>query len=381
MMQHSARSRIRLGFPAVAALFTIALAANAGAQSTLPERYADTTFWRMMHELSEPNGSFRSDNLLSNESSFQWVVPTLQKMTRADGVYLGVAPEQNFTFIAALKPKVAFIIDIRRGNLLAHLMYKALFETSPNRVEFAFKLFGRAKPAALSAAVGVEELMATIAATQLDTAFARRTLTGIKDHLTRTRGFPLSAEDLDYIDYVFQSFAGVGPGIRYNMRGGYSGGGRQFGGMPNYADLMTETDSLGTQRSYLASDENYRVIKDMQERNVIIPFTGDFAGSKALRAFGAYVREHKATITAIYVSNVEQYLWQDPNNWRLYYENVATLPTDSTTMFIRSATQGYMRQQSMNSRQNELLCSVQNHLAAFKRGELRAYYDVFLHCK
>lgn len=380
-MQHAARSRIRHVVPAIGALFALAVATGASAQSTLPERYADTTFWRMMHELSEPNGSFRSDNLLSNENSFQWVVPTLQKMTRADGVYLGVAPEQNFTFIAALKPKVAFIIDIRRGNLLAHLMYKALFETSPNRVEFAFKLFGRVKPPALSAAIGVEELMATVASTALDTAFARRTLTGIKDHLTKTRGFPLSTEDLDYIDYVFQSFAGVGPGIRYNMRGGYSGGGRQFGGMPNYADLMTETDSLGTQRSYLANDENYRVIKDMQERNVIIPFTGDFAGPKALRAFGKYVRDNKAMVSAIYVSNVEQYLWQDPNNWRLYYENVATLPTDSTTMFIRSATQGYMRQQSMNSRQNELLCSVQNHLAAFRKGEIRSYYDVFSYCK
>lgn len=367
----------------VGALIAFGLAAPAHAQSTLPERYADTTFWRMMHELSEPNGTFRSDNLLSNENSFQWVVPTLQKMARADGVYLGVAPEQNFTFIAALKPKVAFIIDIRRGNLLAHLMYKALFETSPNRAEFAFRLFGRVKPALLSPGVGVEELMATIATTPIDTAFARRTLIGIKDHLTKTHGFPLSAEDLDYIDYVYQSFAGVGPGIRYNMRGGGygGGGGRSFGGMPNYADLMTETDSLGVQRSYLANDENYRVIKDMQERNVIIPFTGDFAGPKALRAFGNYVRDNKATVAAIYVSNVEQYLWQDPNNWRLYYENVATLPTDSTTMFIRSATQGYMRQQSMNSRQNELLCSVQNHLAAFKRGELRTYYDVFSYCK
>src|SRR5262245_25632676 len=120
------------------------------AQSTLPERYSDSTFWRMMTDLSEPNGYFRSDNLLSNETSFQWVVPSLQKMTRADGVYLGVAPEQNFTFIAALKPKVAFILDIRRGNLLLHLMYKALFETTPMRADFAFKLFGRPKPAALS---------------------------------------------------------------------------------------------------------------------------------------------------------------------------------------------------------------------------------------
>ena len=351
------------------------------AQSTLPSRYADSTFWRMTAEFSEKDGFFRSDNLLSNESSFQWVVPTLQQMTRPDGVYLGVAPEQNFTFIAALKPKVAFIIDIRRGNLVIHLMYKALFETSANRVDFTFRLFGRVKPAGVSPAVGVEELFTLVGSTQLDTTFARNTLNEIKDHLTRTHGFPLSKEDLDWIDYVYVTFSGSGPGLRYNMGGRNSGFGYGRGGMPNYANLMTESDSLGVHRSYLATDEAYGVIKDMEERNVIIPFTGDFAGPKALRAFGNYVRDNKAVVQAIYVSNVEQYLWQDANNWRKYYDNVATLPTDSTSVFIRSATNGYRHQQSLNSRQNELLCPVSTHMKAFNEGKLLQYYDVFPYCK
>jgi len=361
----------------------VTLVSSAAAQSTLPDRYADSTFWRMMNEFSEPNGVFRSDNLLSNETSFQWVVPALQKMTRPDGVYLGVAPEQNFTFIAALKPKVAFIIDIRRGNLLGHLMYKALFESSDNRVDFAFRLFGRPRPAGIPGSVGVEELMARVAGTPLDTIFGLRTLKEIKDRLTKTHGFALDSADLNYIDYVYKTMSGNGPSLRYTMGGGGFGGG--YGGgrssMPNYADLMTETDSTGTQRSYLATDENYRVIRDMELRNVIIPFTGDFAGPKALRAFGKYVRDNKAVVQAIYVSNVEQYLFQDISNWRLYYENVATLPTDSTTVFIRSLSQGGFRQQSPNSRQNELLCSVAEHLKAFTEGKMQRYGDVFLYCR
>ena len=363
------------------AALLLAVAASAVAQSTLPSRYADSTFWRMTIELSEPDGFFRSDNLVSNESSFQWVVPTLQQMARPDGVYLGVAPEQNFTFIAALKPKVAFIVDIRRGNLVAHLMYKALFETSANRVDFAFRLFGRVKPAGVSPAVGVEELFTLVGSTPLDTTFAPKTLNEIKDHLTRTHGFPLSKEDLGWIDYVYATFSGSGPGLRYNFGGRNSGFGYGRGGMPNYANLMTETDSLGVHRSFLATDEAYGVIKDMQERNVIVPFTGDFAGPKALRAFGQYVRDNKAVVQAIYVSNVEQYLWQDASNWRKYYENVATLPTDSTTVFIRSATNGYMRRQSRNSRQNELLCPVAVHMKAFDEGKLLQYSDVFEYCK
>ena len=72
----------------------------------------------MSGELSEPNGYFRSDNLVSNEIQFQHVIPDLAKAARPGRVYLGVGPEQNFTYIAALKPSMAFIVDVRRGNLI-----------------------------------------------------------------------------------------------------------------------------------------------------------------------------------------------------------------------------------------------------------------------
>jgi hypothetical protein len=379
MMPNAIRLRTRTVVRLAARVVLCAVVTTAArAQSTLPARYADSTFWRLMTEFSEPDGYFQSDNLVSNETSFQWVVPTLRTMTRPDGVYLGVAPEQNFTFIAALKPTVAFILDIRRGNLVVHLMYKALFETSPNRVDFAFRLFGRKRPDHLPATAGVEELFTTIAAMPADSAYARTVRQEIKDRLVKGHGFALSPQDLDWIDYVHGTFAGAGPGVRYNMgRGGYGG----FGRMPNYSDLMTESDSLGTHSSYLASDEAYATLRDMQERNVIIPFTGDFAGSKALKAFGDYVRANKGVVQAIYVSNVEQYLFRSTDTWRRYYDNVATLPTDSTSVFIRSATQGWNRVQSPRSRQNELLCPVHVLLDAYKAGRIFGYGQVFELCR
>jgi hypothetical protein len=39
------------------------------------------------------------------------------------GVYVGVGPYQNFTYISALDPDIAFVVDIRRKNLLHHLLY------------------------------------------------------------------------------------------------------------------------------------------------------------------------------------------------------------------------------------------------------------------
>src|SRR5262245_15570692 len=96
----------------------------------IPDRIADDQFWKLSTDMSEPDGTFRSDNLLSNEVCFQYVIPDLLKTAKTERVYMGVGPEQNFTYIAALKPKIAVIVDIRRGNLDLHLMYKAIFELS-----------------------------------------------------------------------------------------------------------------------------------------------------------------------------------------------------------------------------------------------------------
>ena len=97
------------------------------AADTLPERLTNEEFWKLSQELSEPNGYFQSDNLVSNEVYLQWVIPELLTRAKSGGVYLGVGPEQNFTYIASLKPKMVFITDVRRGNLCMHLMYKAIF--------------------------------------------------------------------------------------------------------------------------------------------------------------------------------------------------------------------------------------------------------------
>ena len=100
-----------------------------------------------MTELSEADGFFRSDNLVSNELFMQRVIPDLTRIVKPGRVYLGVGPEQNFTYIAAIKPAMAFIIDVRRGNLQLHLMYKALFELSSDRADFVSRLFSLKRPA------------------------------------------------------------------------------------------------------------------------------------------------------------------------------------------------------------------------------------------
>ena len=87
-----------------------------GTAPSLPRELSDEDFWRMIREFSEPGGFFRYENFLSNERSYQAPIPALLKTVRSGGAYLGVGPEQNFTYIAAIRPQIAFVVDIRRQN-------------------------------------------------------------------------------------------------------------------------------------------------------------------------------------------------------------------------------------------------------------------------
>ena len=321
---------------------SLALAARpqvAGAVTdTLPDRLSDQEFWKIIEEFSEPNGFFRSDNLLSNEIWFQWVVPELQSRARTGGVYMGVGPEQNFTYLAALRPKMVFITDVRRGNLHTQLMYKALFEMSADRADFFAKLFTKPRPAGLSAKSTASELINAFWDPAVKTSgesVYKENLQAIQDHLTKKRNLPLVKEDLDGIEYVYFNFYWHGPAINYNSSSNSSG----RGNMVSYGDLMMATDGANVSRSFLASEENFKVLKDLEERNMLVPIVGNFGGPKALRAVGKYLKDKGATVSAFYLSNVEQYLYQD-GLWNRFCGNVASLPLDEKSTFIRSSQGG-----------------------------------------
>jgi len=334
MRQRGFRFRLVAGAAVVLLLWAGARAERLAADS-LPARLSDAEFWQLVTDFSEPNGYFRSDNLVSNEIWLQWVIPDLLTRTRPGGVYLGVGPEQNFTYISALKPKMVFITDVRRGNLHTQLMYKALLELSADRADFISRLFTKPRPAGLSASSTATEIMNAYWDVQTSPEpVYKANLKAIHEHLTRTHELPLSAEDLTGIETVYYNFYWFGPSITYNSS---SGGGRGFS--TTYYDLMVATDGEGVARSFLSSEDAFRVLKDLETRNLVVPVVGNFAGPKALRAVGAYIRDHGSFVMAYYLSNVEQYLYQD-GLWQRFCANVATLPLDDSSTFIRSMSGG-----------------------------------------
>src|SRR5919108_2267894 len=115
-------------------------------QSKSPENLSASEFSRLIREFSEAGGFFRSDNFTSNETAYLTVVDKLRQLNATGGAYIGVGPEQNFTYIAKIKPRIAFIVDIRRQAMVQHLMYKAIFHLSPNRAQFISRLLSKPLP-------------------------------------------------------------------------------------------------------------------------------------------------------------------------------------------------------------------------------------------
>src|SRR5262245_26019009 len=144
--------------PRRAALILCALSVLPWMLQGLEPARVETPFATQIERLSEAEGTFDTDNLISNERSYLHVVPALLSAGVSGGAYIGVGPDQNFSYIARIRPTVAYIIDVRRDNMLLHLLLKALFARAPDRVAYLSLLTGRSPPA-LPAGASVEDLV------------------------------------------------------------------------------------------------------------------------------------------------------------------------------------------------------------------------------
>ncbi len=351
----------------------------------LPDRLSDSTYWRMITQFSERGGYFRSENFVSNEMGVQYVIPRLLQAVPPGGVYLGVGPEQNFTYLAALRPRIAFIVDIRRQNLLQHLWYKAVFELSPTRAAFLSRLFARALPTNAVPTLSADSLIVALGRAPADPILFRRTFAEVHDLLVKTHGFTIDSTDLSTLRYVDSVFFSSGPSLNYSSgSSGFGGGGGRGGfgrSMPTFADIAGATDETGLNRGFLGSEASYTVVRDMQRRNLVVPIVGNFSGPKALRTVGAWLRERGAKVNVFYTSNVEQYLFMQGDDWNRFYANVETLPLDTTSAFIRSVTNrgfgggGYAGRNG-NNMMAQVTSPIMSLVLDAKTGLVRSYGDV-----
>jgi hypothetical protein len=367
------RIRTSLRSATVAALIALGISLSAWQApvkpAALPEKLSDADFWSLEQDISEPGGYFRiTDNYTSNEIEVGQVSTLLRQQGVHGGVYLGVGPEQNLSYIAAVRPVMAFVVDIRRQAVMQHLMFKAVFELAKDRADFISLLFSKPRPAGLDRTSPIQRIWEAYTPVATDVSAAKQNAVRITEHLTKTHKFTFTPDESAQLAQVIDAFTQFGPSI--TTRGSGAGGGRGGGGNNvTFADLTGwSLDASGQTQSFLSTEENYQFVKALQEKNLVVPVSGDFGGPKAIRAIGAYLRKQGGTLSAFYVSNVEQYLFQDGKE-RAFYDNVATVPVDDASVFIRpySLRRGVWAP--------EPLCGIAGFLRASAAGRVRGNND------
>lgn len=338
-------------------------------QHGAPRALADTAFASVVARLSEPGAYFDTDNLISNESSYLHVVGGLRDLGVRGGAYLGVGPDQNFSYIAHIRPRLAILVDIRRDNLLQHLLFKALFDLSADRLQYLGLLLGRPVPARRDATQPLDEMVAYLDRTPmrpatLDSAHAR-----VRGRL-RAYGVPLSAQDLETIHRFHSTFAREGLALRFQSHGrppqAY---------YPTLRQLVLERDRQGRPSSYLANDADFQFVRGLQRQNRVIPAVGDLAGDRALPAIARFLGERGERVSAYYTSNVEFYLAQE-GKLDAFVANVKRLPRDPRGVVIRSVFRVGHPQSVPGYRSTQLLQPLDALVREHDAGRIRSYWDL-----
>lgn len=289
-------------------------------------------FQNLSLRLSERSGYFGTDNLVSNETSYLHVKAIIQDRVEPGQAYLGVGPDQNFTYIAESRPAIVFIVDIRRDNLLQHLYFKSIFSEAGNRWEYMSILFGKPLPEGerFDPKAGAADLVERFQELPSDEEYFSRNSTRLFDSLRASFPDLVMEEDRAKMMSIASAFFRNGLEVRYEIPGR-----PMLTFFPSYADLMLETDLQGNRGHYLDSEEDYQFVRGLELTNRIIPVVGNFGGVKALKAVGDEVRRRGLKVSVFYLSNVEFYLFRS-GIYRRFVENVRNLPVDQDSLLLRS---------------------------------------------
>ena len=355
----------------------LALILMAAAAATVPQdSLSAAEFAGLIRNFSEEGGYFFSDNFTSNEDSYLTVVDKLKQLGATGGAYIGVGPEQNFTYIAKIRPRIAFIVDIRRQAMIQHLMYKAIFHLAPTRAAFLSVLLSRPLKSRIPGPNdSINDLVAYFSGIKPDDKAYAQNLTAIRNTI-RSFQVALSKEDQESLEYVYRNFRSQGFEIGFDVNGRWS---RRFGHLPNLRELLVQRDLNGKPGSFLAGADDYEFVRNMQRRNMIIPVVGDFGGKKALAAVGDYLKKHRYIVTAFYLSNVEIVLFNYGSNGSFigFVNNIKKLPINSQSLLIRSTFWFYGHPAQLPG--YRLCTSLQNisaFLKEFDEGRYQDYRDL-----
>ena len=329
---------------------------------TFPNR--DERFGQVVARLSEPTEARRGDNFVSNEDSYPRVAGDLARRVPPGGVYLGVGPDQNFTYIAQTRPALAFVIDFRRRNLLLHLLHKALLSLSKDRFDYLSRLTAR-RPGPLLPGFSVADLVRAFASEPLE---HDRLVTGTSDVTAVLRPLEVVRDD-EWAALATIQARLAGPGLE-----------ARFLALPMYptlARMIATPDRDGKAAHWLASDATFEAVRSRQIGDRVVPLVGDFAGPTALRSVGDWLKRRGFLIDVFYVSDVEFFLLRG-GEFEAYLANLGHLPWSEQAVLVRTSTREVRHPDRVaGDSSTTTLVEVATFLDLARAGKIRTADDLF----
>ncbi len=324
----------------------------------------DVRFGTVVGRLSETENGPAADNFVSNEDSYPRVVGELKREAPKGGVYLGVGPDQNFTFLAACAPRLGFIVDFRRRNMLLHLLQKALINLSADRIAYLTRLTSRV-PGPLPQTPSTNELVAAFTSVPLD---RERLHASIDDVRAVLRPFDLlNDEDWRLLATIQSRLAGPGLEARFLALKMY----------PTLGQLIRTPDREGGPAHWLATEASYQVVRGLQLGDRLLPIVGDFGGEGRLKKLRSWLVEHQQEISVFYISDVEFFLLRNAR-FETYVEALSSLPWHGQAVLIRSSTREIKHPERFGGDSTTTIVRrVSTFLKAAHSGKIQTVDDLF----
>ncbi|RUL85626.1 LIC_10091 family protein [Tautonia sociabilis] len=324
----------------------------------------DISFGALIEALSEPESGPHADNFLSNEDSFPRVSGELERRAPAGGVYLGVGPDQNFSYIARCRPALSILLDHRRRNLRLHLLHKAFFMLSGDRISYLTRLTAR-RPGPMPENPTADRLVEAFGEARFDEDLLGRTRAEVVA-LLRPLGI-LGEEEWDDLATIQARIAGPGLDARFLALPIY----------PTFGQLIRTPDRDGRPAHLLAREESYRAVRDAQRADLVVPIVADFAGEVALPRLAGWLRRRGMSVSVVYVSDVEFFLIR-AGRFDAYVANLDRLPRSEDALIVRSSTREIDHPDRVpGDSSTTIVCPLGDFLEEAKAGRIRSVDDLF----
>jgi hypothetical protein len=314
--------------------------------------------------LSEPETGRPADNLMTNEDSFPRVCGELARRAPAGGVYVGVGPDQNLTYLAHARVELGFVVDYRRRNLRLHLLHRALLALAADRAGYLSRLTARSLRD-----VGKETDGAGLVAAARRAAWDQkqfdREVREVRRYLEPLR--IVQEEEWSDLRTIHARLSGPGVEARFLALPMY----------PTLGDLITTTDREGRPAHFLAAEGLYATLRSLQCEDRVIPLVGDLGSPGTLGRIGAWLRERSLGVSVVYLSDVEFFLLRG-GRYEGLVQGLEALPRLEGAVLLRTSTREIRHPQRVKGDSSTtIVVSLQEAISAWRGGKVRGADDLF----